>query len=274
MPLQIIYFGSFQNYSVQVLEKLCKNFQLTAVVTTPPVPKGRHLHLVKNEVQIYSEKHNLACYSLKTLEDIPSDIFSNPPDFIVVAGYGKLLPKLWLNLPKVMAVNFHPSLLPRYAGRCPAEWAILNGDKETGVTLIRMTEKFDAGDILARETLSISPKDTRETLYQKLFDLGAETLIKTLPLIASGEIQPHSQPSDNNSSYARQITRQDGFIPWEEFQRQLKTNDRQLETRLRALAGWPGVWTTDPTGKRLKLISLHPPLVQFEGKTPMPWRQS
>ncbi len=269
---RLIFFGSFQNYSVQILERLCRDFQVTAVITTPPAPKGRHLHLVKNEAQIYSEKHNLPCFTLDTLDNIPSDISRNPPDFIVVSGYGKLIPKIWLNHPQIMSVNMHQSLLPHYAGRCPAEWAILNGETQTGVTLIQMTEKFDSGPILAQKSLPIDPEDTRETLYRKLYAMGAEMLVSALPQIASGQIQAYSQPGGDNF-YARQITRQDGFVPWEEFQHQLKTNDRQLATKLRALAGWPGVWTTDPAGKRLKLVSLSPPLVQSEGKTPIPWRQ-
>jgi len=270
--MQIIFFGSFQNFSVQVLDALFKNFRVIAIITSPPAPKGRHLHLAKNEVQIYSENHNLACYPLETLKEIPSDISQNPPDFIVVAGYGKLLPESWLNLPKVMAVNLHPSLLPRYAGRCPAEWVILNGESQTGITLIQMTKDFDAGPILVQKSLAIDPDDTRLTLYRKLFDLGAETLIKSLPLIVSGRIKPHPQPPEDRFN-ARQITRQDGFVPWDEFRKSLTTSPSALSIKLRAFSGWPGAWTTDPEGKRLKLVSLSPPMVQFEGKTPIPWRQ-
>jgi methionyl-tRNA formyltransferase len=172
-----------------------------------------------------------------------------------------------------MAINLHPSLLPRYAGRCPAEWTILNGESQTGVTLIQMTKDFDAGPILAQKSLNIDSADTRETLYGKLYTLGAEMLVSTLPLIVSGQIQPHPQPG-TDKLYARQITRLDGFIPYDQFSSQLTTHNSQLKTKFRALAGWPGIWTTDPAGKRLKLVSLTPPMVQFEGKTPMPWLQS
>jgi len=279
MPYQILFFGSFGEYSVSVLNALlkAKSYQLSAVITTPPSPKGRHLHLTPNEVQDYSKKNNIPVYTPDNLHSFTLQL--SRPDFLVVAGYGKLIPQTWLDLPKIMAVNMHPSLLPDYAGRCPAEWAILNGETETGVTLIQMTEKFDSGPILAQEKLPISPNDTRLTLYTKLFDLGAKMLIDILPQIAAGLITPrpqilNSQFSIRNSRYARQITRQDGFISWEDFGNSLKIENLKLKIgRMhRAFCDWPGVWTINPEGKRLKLISLSPQvLVQPEGKSPIPW---
>ena len=161
--ISIVFFGSFGNYSVIVLDKLLRSsiYHLASVITTPPAPKGRHLKLTKTEVQIYAETHNIPIFAPPSLDSLPA---ISKPDFIVVAGYGKLLSPAWLEFPKVMAVNMHPSLLPAYPGRCPAEWAILRGETETGVTLIQMTEKFDAGPILAQEKLPISRDDTRLTL--------------------------------------------------------------------------------------------------------------
>jgi methionyl-tRNA formyltransferase len=261
----VIFFGSFGKYSVIVLDKLLTSgiYHLASVITTPPAPKGRHLKLAKTEVQLYAESHNIPVFTPSDLQVHPSEALMIPkgeggPDFIVVAGYGKLLPPAWLNLPKIMPVNLHPSLLPAYPGRCPAEWAILRGEKETGVTLIQMTEKFDAGPILAQEKLSISPDDTRLTLYDKLFSLGADLLINTLPQIASHPQTLNSQLSTINSFYARQITREDGFIPWEEYQSQITNHKSQLFTKYRAFAGWPGVWTLDPNGNRI-IFRLHHP---------------
>jgi len=286
MPYQIIFFGSFGNCSVSILDSLlkAKSFKLQAVITTPPAPKGRHLHITPNEVQVYSEKHNIPCYPLEKLEPV----LQLETDFIIVSGYGKLIPKPWLDLPKIMAVNMHPSLLPQYPGRCPAEWAILNGETETGVTLIQMTEKFDAGPILVQEKIAIQPDDTRLTLYTKLFDLGAKMLIDTLPQLASGSIHPSSKSIVNRPSsiiYAKQITRQDGFLPWNEFFQVISNIQNSIpnklniehwtldiERKLKAFAGWPGVWTINPDGKRIKLISLEPQiLIQEESKSPTPW---
>lgn len=276
MAYQVIFFGSFGDFSVSVLDRLHqdKNYEMSAVVTTAPAPKGRHLHLSKNETQDYSEKHNIRCYPLKTLSQIPSELVQNRPDFIVVAGYGQLIPKSWLDLPKIMSINMHPSLLPDYPGRCPAEWAILNGESETGVTIIQMNEKFDTGPILAQEKIPIDPDDTRLTLYTKLFDLGARMLIKQLPKIAQGDIRHKSQITNLKSNfYARQITRQDGFIPWDEFNNQITNHKSQISTKHRAFAGWPGVWTTNSEGKRIKLIAQKPQvLIQEEGQNPKPWQ--
>lgn len=251
--MTIVFFGSFQSYSVQVLQKLQS---VIAVVTTPAKPAGRHMVLKKTEVEQFANIKKIPVFTPNTLQDIPKDL--KRPDFIVVAGYGKLIPNVWLDFSKIMAVNMHPSLLPAYRGAMPAEWAILRGEKETGVTLVKMSPQFDRGDIIAQQKIPIEPTDTRETLYKKLYDLGGDLLVQTLP----GTIVSKPQPA-GDFFYARRLTREDGFVPWEEFK-----NIQSLDQKFRALYGWPGVWTTTPQGKRMKLISLVPPVVQLEGKKP------
>lgn len=274
MQLKILFFGSFQKFSVLVLEKLTHHFQVTGVVTTPPQPAGRHMLPVSTDVSIYSKKQNLPLFELESLDEKSRLLLPPHPDFIVVAGFGKLIPPSWLEYPKIMSVNLHQSLLPKYAGRFPAEWAILNGETETGNTLIKMSPEFDKGEILVQETIPISSDDTRVTLYSKLYDQGGDLLVKYLPQIAAGQISPHPQPS-GNKFYAKQLTREDGFIPWDKFVPQLENRHQELTIKFRALQGWPGVWTTTPKQKRLKLISLHPRiLIQEEGKTPKPWQSS
>jgi methionyl-tRNA formyltransferase len=183
------------------------------------------------------------------------------PDFLVVAGFGKKITNDWLSLPKKLAINMHPSLLPQYRGAFPAEWAILRGENKTGVTLLKMTESIDQGDILAQKEITIAPEDTRETLYDKLYRLGAHLVIDEL----RDPHEPQPQPK-GTYFYARRLTREDGFVPWEKFD----IHSKELEIKHRALIGWPGVWTTLPNGKRLKLIALKPkPIVQIEGKTPI-----
>ena len=196
-------------------------------------------------------------------------------DFIVVAGYGKLLPKQWLEFPKVAAINFHPSLLPQYPGPAPVEWALLKGEKITGISIIKMTEEYDQGPIIAQKKLPILPTDTRLTLYQKLYELGAEMIVK---LLSQGirnsklEIRNSLQPRQkSNIVYARRLQRDDGFTPWPQAQAALTggQNAAQVDRKIHALAGYPGVWTQLPTKtghRRLKLLSLTQ--VQFEGKTP------
>lgn len=288
--MTIIFFGSFQSYSVQVLEKLVNNFDIKAVITTPPKPAGRHLEIKKTEVQEFAEKNNLKVYPLASLKEIPPELEQS--DFIVTAGYGKLIPDIWLDFPKIMAVNIHFSLLPFYRGAFPAEWAILHGETETGVTLIKMSQDFDKGEILAQKKFPILESDNRETLYHKLYDLGGEMAVKYLPQIASGEIKPISQPA-GNYFYAKKITRADGFEPWEEIKKALKNNNEaiRIEHKFRALYPWPGLWTIlniNNKETRLKILKLSIiPLenlrtnnyqlsietVQLEGKKPMKWNE-
>jgi methionyl-tRNA formyltransferase len=283
---------------------LNSDFQVSGVVTTPPQPKGRNLTLIPSEVETFSKLNKIQTFTPENLTVAPSDMIGTEiPDFFVVAGYGKLLPESWLNYPKIMAINMHPSLLPKYRGRFPAEWAILNREKETGATLIKMNPKFDQGMILAQSRVNIEPIDTKETLYNKLFKSGAELILETLPQINSGRITPTSQ--SGASSYARGITREDGYIPWEVLQLAMKgiepDKDKTtplmqeimkntgenldqwvyiIDRMLRALLPWPGVWTIKPDGKRLKLlaanIELRPTrlnlnLVQEESGKPKMW---
>ncbi len=267
MKINIIFFGSFQQYSVEVLKRLVKKFTVTAVVTTPPMPAGRHMTRAPTAVHTYAESQGLPVFALKSLDAIPDAV--KKPDFLVVAGYGKLISPVWLRFPNIMAVNMHPSLLPEYRGAFPSEWAILRGEKQTGVSLVKMSEAFDTGHILAQIEYTILPTDTRETIYTKLYDLGATLLLTYLPKIASGNFSLRPQPS-GNYFYARRITREDGFVPWETFIHHVA----ELDTKYRALTPWPGVWTMTPEGKRIKLMCLHPkPIVQLEGKRPVSFEQ-
>lgn len=262
----IIFFGSFQSFSLLVLEKLRQqpDIVVTATITTPPRPGDRG-QIQTTPVHQYCLDHQIPVYPLEDISTIPTDI--RQPDLIVVAGYGKLLPPLWLEFPRLMAINAHPSLLPQYAGRFPAEWAIIRKETQTGITLIKMSPQFDKGDILVQKTLPIADNDTRQSLYQKLFKLIADTLIETIPHL--DQITP--TPQTGQGFYARQLTREHGFITWGQFLD--SQNIAHIDRLLRALNPWPGVWTTTPQGKRLKILSLHPTTVQLEGKTPVPWDQ-
>ncbi len=311
MTHSILFFGSFQKYSVQVLEKVYNSgFKIHGVVTTPPRYQGRHLTLTKNPVHIFAESHRIPFFTPESLDASQISYLKSQisnPDFLVVAGYGKLLPPEWLAYSKIMSVNMHPSLLPKYRGTTPAEWAILNGEKETGVSLIKMSPEFDKGEILTQKKLEILAADTTESLYQKLFDLGAELLIESLPNLGS-DLKNQARtpvvpsPQTGSPSYARKFTREDGFIPWETLLLATEGKTPSLNklppligeimhksrldighwtlmiTRmLRAFGAWPGMWTTQPNGKRLKILKAHlddeklvVDLVQEEGERPKP----
>lgn len=289
--LQIIFFGSFQSYSVQVLEALTshpKLFNVSAVVTTPPRPAGREMKPKPTEVATFAQNNHLLVFALESLDNQSLDKLKSAvgiPDFFVVAGYGKLLPPNWLKFPKIAPINLHFSLLPAYPGRCPAEWTILKGESQTGVTLIKMSEQFDRGEVISQEKMPILPSDSRETLYQKLYELGSGLSVKILPEFAKGKLKPTPQDRSKLPKYARQITREDGFLPLQTLkaaidatplpQSQLPPLFKEIspkrpenrpakiiERMVRAFTGWPGVWTEAENRRsqektRIKILKTH-----------------
>jgi methionyl-tRNA formyltransferase len=276
----LVFFGSFQHFSSITLEKLIQSgkFSINAVITTPPRPGDRGI-ITKTNTQIYCEKHGIPVFPLENLNAIPPEIIQ--PDFIVVCGYGKFIPKIWLEFPKILPLNIHQSLLPQYAGRFPAQWAILQGAKTTGVTIIKMTESFtDKGGIVAQKSIDISPTDTSNTLYTKLYLLSAELAIDIIPSIKTKDF--NLQPQTGTGFYARQITKDDGFFEPKLFSD--SNNYSLLDRMLRSLSPWPGVWThvIDKHGQKLtmKVISakingnnIELQNVLIEGKKPTNWSE-
>lgn len=264
--ISLVFFGSFQNYSSLTLQNLIdsKLFKINAVITTHPKP-GDHGVITKTHTHLFCETNNIPVYPLENLDTIPPEIAK--PDFIFVSGYGKMINEKWLNFPKIMAINAHQSLLPAYAGRFPAQWVILNGEKQTGVTLIKMSSQFDKGEILSQQSIDILPTDTSLTLYPKLYELSAKLFIEAAPNI--NNIIPI--PQTGSGFYARQLTKNDGYV----------TNFDNLNQLTRALNPWPGVWTYvfDQNHKKLilKILSLNknnqPENVLIEGKKPTLWSE-
>jgi methionyl-tRNA formyltransferase len=290
----VIFLGSFQQYSAVVLEALLNSplVQVVAVVTTPPQLHPKTKLLIKNPVQLLAEKHTIPCLTPDTLPE-PAALLPTQPDILYTAGYGKLLPESWLRFPTVAALNLHFSLLPKYRGANPAEWALLLGETETCVSIIEMSPEFDTGSVLAQATVPLLPTDTRVTTYQKLYELGGHLSPTS---IAEYVAAPHTgtpqQPSP--TPYAKRFTRDDSFVSWELLNLCMAGNNDQAKTALtidphhcgpllfkayqaalalqpslniavfleratRALAEFPSVWTKIPTAKgtkRMKLISV------------------
>lgn len=300
-PLSVVFLGSFQHYSALVLAALVKNptIQVVAVVTTPPALHSRSKKLVPNPVQQLAEEHALPVFtpdflSSSTLDDLQQHC--PHPDILLTAGYGKLLPTSWLSWPLIAALNLHFSLLPKYRGANPAEWALLRGESETGVTVIEMSTEFDTGHIVAQASQPLSSNDTRETVYETLYTTGGAVLPSILatyvrwkrtgqPLVTPTNqdikyfIPPQPQ-GDSPTPYAKRLQRQDGYIAWEDLQllRAGKPLDKNalsstihsclennhvsplfIERMTRALAGFPSVWTEIPTAKgkkRMKILTV------------------
>lgn len=181
---------------------------------------------------------------------------------IIVADYGQKVPAKGLNL--------HPSLLPKYRGPTPVPCQILNNKTESGISIIQMTDEFDAGPIVAQKSVPIYPDDTTPVLLKRCFTAGAELLIKILPDYLNNKITQKKQ-DESQTTYTHKFTKQDGFISWEEFNQEAKNNFLGIDRKIRAFSPWPGVWTTMPNGKILKLLPKN--MVQFEGKQPITWQQ-
>lgn len=215
-------------------------FQIAAVVTQPDQPKGRGLKLTPSPVKEVAQQTNLPVLQPQRAreENFIQELAALKPNLIAVAAYGQILPKAILDLPQFGCLNVHTSLLPKYRGAAPIQHAILNGDAETGVTIMKMDVGLDTGDILTQERTPIEASDNSQTLHDRLASIGADLLTRTIPQYASGAIQPRPQPAEG-MTYAAKIKKQDGEINWSQ-------PARVIWNRIRALMPWPGAFTHLP----------------------------
>ena len=237
-PLRIIFMGTAE-LSCASLEKLGadKNFSVVAVVTQPDKPKGRDLKLTPSPVKILAEKLNLPVLQPLKARDgnFISQLRELKPDLMVVVAYGQILPPALLDLPPHGCLNVHTSLLPRYRGAAPIQWAIADGNAETGVTIMQMDAGLDTGPILSVRRTPILPADDSQALHDRLALIGAELLAETIPDYVAGKILPQPQPAEG-STYAAKIKKEDGQIDW-------NFPAEKIWCRLRAFTPWPGAFT-------------------------------
>jgi methionyl-tRNA formyltransferase len=212
-------------------------FQIAAVVTQPDRPKGRDLKPQPSPVKLLARRLNLPVLQPERVRDekFIAEFHSLQPDLVVVVAYGQILPPAILDSPRHGCLNIHASLLPKYRGPAPIQWAIANADTETGVTLMRIDAGLDTGDIVAQRRTPIRPEDDSATLHDRLAQLGAELLVQTIPDYVAGKIRPKAQPAAG-ASYAPKIKKEDGRIDWNQ-------PARTIWNRLRAFTPWPGAFT-------------------------------
>jgi methionyl-tRNA formyltransferase len=222
--------------------------RVVGVVTQPDQPAGRGMTVHAPPVKILAMTHNLPVFQPTKLRDpaVLEQLQRWQPDLIVVAAYGKILPSTILTLPPLGCLNVHASLLPKYRGAAPIQWAIARGERETGVTIMRISERMDAGDILLQKAMPITDTDTAGTLHDKLAILGAETLCETLRLLKEGQLVAHPQ-NEAEATYAPLIKKEDGRIDW-------RQDAETIERRIRAFNPWPSAYTT-LHGKLLKIFA-------------------
>lgn len=242
---KIIFIGT-SSFAVPALENLVKNrYSILAVVTSPDKPAGRKQELTPPPVKQIALKYKLSILQPEKISEISQKISELKPDLIVLAAYGQIIPKGILNIPPRGCLNLHPSLLPKYRGPSPIQTAILNGDRITGLTIIKMDEKIDHGPIIAQTKVKISPDENGQTLEKKLAQTGAELLTKILPDYLKGKIEPKPQ-NEKRVSYTEILSRQDGRIDWNQ-------TAQEIERKIRALYPWPGTWTY-LNKKRVKIV--------------------
>jgi methionyl-tRNA formyltransferase len=248
----LVFCGTPQ-FAVPALEKLVDaGFYLRLVLTQPDRPKGRGLELVPSPVKQSAEKLGLPIYQpekIKQNEELRAKLEALAPAAIIVVGYGRIIPPWMLQLPKYGNINLHASLLPKYRGAAPIQWAIASGEDITGVTTMRIDEGLDTGDILLQQELAIAANETSETVAPKLAALGAELMVGTLRGLQSGAITP--SPQDHaHASLAPILKKEDGRI---DFRR----TAGEIYNRLRGFQPWPGAFTLF-RGKTLNITVARP----------------
>lgn len=244
--MRLIFFGT-PEFAVPALKALINSgHKVVAVVSQPDRRSGRGRHLVLSPVKAKAQDAGLTILQPKTVKEAGflEDLKRLNPDAIVTAAYGQLLPSEILHLPKFGCINIHASLLPKYRGAAPVNWAIINGDKMTGITMMFMDEGMDTGPILLQSEEAIRDEDTAGTLSERLSLLGAEALIKTLDMLKNGLIKPVSQSGD--ASIAPLLKKDNGLIEW------LLSSDK-LSNFIRGINPWPGAYTF-LDGKRIKIL--------------------
>jgi len=244
--MKIIFMGT-PDFAVESLERLIsEGHEVTLVVTQPDREKGRGKEVSMSPVKECALRHNIPVFQPLKIKDDENvaKLKEYEADIYVVAAFGQILSEEILNIPKWGCINIHASLLPKYRGAAPIQWSILDGEAETGVTIQQMSKGLDTGDILSVEKYTIKPTDTGESLFDTLMYLGADLLIKTLPMIENGQITPIPQ-DDSKSSYASKITKDMGRIDW-------TNTSEHIERYVRGLNSWPSAYTLY-NGRTLKI---------------------
>jgi methionyl-tRNA formyltransferase len=232
---RLVFMGS-PDFAVPVLNVLAEHYPLAGVVTQPDRPAGRAGSLRPPAVKIAAQHLGLPVIQPEKLRqpEAMDQLTAWEPDLIVVAAFGQILRPAVLDLPRFGCINVHASLLPRWRGAAPIQAAILAGDRETGITIMKMDPGVDTGPILSQVSLPIAAQDTGGTLFARLAPLGAQLLLETLPRYLNGELAPRPQPEEG-ATYAPMLKKEDGLLDF-------SLPAPVLERRVRAMSPWPGAF--------------------------------
>lgn len=249
--MKVVFMGT-PDFAVGALNAIVEaGHQVAAVVTQPDKPKGRGKEMQMTPVKQCALSHGIPVFQPVKIKEPEAveQLRSYEADLFVVAAFGQILSEEILTMPKYGCVNIHASLLPKYRGAGPIQWAIINGEKITGVTIMQMEKGLDTGDMLFRTEVEIVPNETADTLHDKLAAAGAKLIVEAIPKIEAGEVLPEKQ-KDEDSSYAKMLTKAMGKIDW-------KMEAGKLDCLIRGVLSWPGASTVF-RGKTLKIWEEEP----------------
>lgn len=245
--MKIVYMGT-PDFAVPALAALAESgYEVAGVVTQPDKPKGRSKTLVPTPVKEEALKHGIPVYQPKKVREpeFVETLKEIGPDIIIVAAFGQIIPKEILDMPEFGCINIHASLLPKYRGAAPIQQAVINGDKEAGVTIMKMGIGLDTGDMISQASVPLAEDETGGNLFDRLADLGADLLVKTLPSIFDRTAVYEPQPEESPTPYVGMITKQMGLLDFHK-------DAEELERLIRGMDPWPSAYTF-LNGKSLKV---------------------
>ena len=245
--MKIVYMGT-PDFAVAPLAALAENgYEVEAVITQPDKPKGRGKTMMPTPVKEEALKHGIPVLQPVKVRDpeFVEKLKSLAPDIIIVAAFGQIIPKSILDMPRFGCINIHASLLPKYRGAAPIQQAVIDGEKESGVTIMQMGTGLDTGDMISRIVVPLAKDETGGSLFDKLAQAGAELLVQTLPSIFDGTATREKQPEESPTPYAAMISKKMGLLDFSK-------NAEELERLVRGLDPWPSAFTFI-NGKTLKV---------------------
>ena len=248
--MKIVFMGT-PEFAVPALEALIEKFDVEAVFTQPDKPKGRGKKLAMSQVKEVAVKHDIKVFQpekLKKDRETIEELKNIAPDFIIVVAYGQIFSKEILEIPKYGCINLHASLLPKYRGAAPINWAIINGEKVSGNTTMFMDEGLDTGDMLLKSEAQITDSMTAGELHDKLMEQGGELLVNTIKGIMDGKIKRIKQ-EDDKSCYSPMLSKETGKIDWTK-------GGKKINNLIRGLNPWP-LASTHYNGEVKKIVILN-----------------
>ena len=229
--LPVVFFGT-EDFSALFLEALIEHgYDIKAVVTKPDRPKGRHQQLLPPQAKLIAQTHNIPIFQPQSPSELAAPLNQLGSPTGVLVSYGKIIPKEIIDIFTPGIINVHPSLLPAYRGPSPIEASIVNGDSKTGVSIMQLTEKMDAGPVYSQAELQLNGNETQSSLYEALAELGIKELLNTLPSIINSRLTPNPQ-DEIKATYTKLLTKNDGVLDWQK-------PALQLEREIRGYNVWP-----------------------------------